>query len=73
MQMQPPVRVWLRVTRLYGETTMWKVSEETLSDGSSVFNVTDGEAVLHCTGETEAYELLDAIDRLTNDQVVPAE
>ena len=52
---------------------MWKVSEETLSDGSSVFNVTDGEAVLHCTGETEAYELLDAIDRLTNDQVVPAE
>jgi hypothetical protein len=48
-------KVWKRDDR-------WRVVEETLSDGSIVFNLTNDETIIHAAGEHEAWSLLDAID-----------
>lgn len=50
------------------EEAMWRVVEEALSDDSIVWNVTNGETTLHCIGEHEAFTLLDAIDKCTNEK-----
>lgn len=40
---------------------MWYVEEETLSDGSKAYNVSNGECIIGCYSLDDAYELLSII------------
>jgi hypothetical protein len=41
----------------------WTVKEETLSDKSIVYNVTNGEIVLHANNELNAHRLVIALQK----------
>ena len=47
--------------------TPWRVAEQTLSDGSIVYSVSNGEHSFDCEDEEKAYDLEDAIERLSVD------
>lgn len=46
-------------------TTMIRVYEQTLTDGSKVYGVIAGETTFDCVTEADAYELANTIDRLS--------
>ena len=44
---------------------MWRVIERRLSDGSAVYDVTNGTIGLPCIDEDAAFRLLEAIEKYT--------
>lgn len=46
-------------------TTMIRIYEQTLTDGSKVYGVVAGSETFNCATEDEAYELANTIDRLS--------